>query len=289
MARTTEQGTARRPHRGQYRRRGRRRRCFHRNRVPGRARPAQGFAGHPGEDPGGGRGAGLRGLVVRVGPGHRPDQDHRRAGPVCRAAGSSPRPSRARTGNCMPGSTTSPCSTSAATAATGNGSSARPWSTSRSMPCWSCVWRSRRDELEHLQKIDIPLVVVGGHVEECAYIGIDDYAAAATAVAAPDRPGPPGHRAAARRRRNGPELRRSPGPHPGFPGRHDRARASTSGPSGTSGGTSPSAAARKRSGASGLSPARKPTAIFCASDEMAMGRHLRGQPARASGFRRTCR
>jgi DNA-binding LacI/PurR family transcriptional regulator len=39
-----------------------------------------------------------------------------------------------------------------------------------------------RDELEHLQKIDIPLVVVGGHVEECAYIGIDDYAAASTAV-----------------------------------------------------------------------------------------------------------
>jgi len=38
------------------------------------------------------------------------------------------------------------------------------------------------DELEHLQKIDIPLVVVGGHVEECAYIGIDDYAAASTAV-----------------------------------------------------------------------------------------------------------
>ncbi|WP_426997933.1 LacI family DNA-binding transcriptional regulator [Pseudarthrobacter sp. N5] len=38
------------------------------------------------------------------------------------------------------------------------------------------------EELEHLQKIDIPLVVVGGHVEECAYIGIDDYAAASTAV-----------------------------------------------------------------------------------------------------------
>ena len=38
------------------------------------------------------------------------------------------------------------------------------------------------DELDHLQKIDIPLVVVGGHVEECPYIGIDDYAAASTAV-----------------------------------------------------------------------------------------------------------
>jgi DNA-binding LacI/PurR family transcriptional regulator len=38
------------------------------------------------------------------------------------------------------------------------------------------------EELKHLQKIDIPLVVVGGHVEECAYIGIDDYAAASTAV-----------------------------------------------------------------------------------------------------------
>jgi len=38
------------------------------------------------------------------------------------------------------------------------------------------------EELDHLQKIDIPLVVVGGHVEECAYIGIDDYAAASTAV-----------------------------------------------------------------------------------------------------------
>ena len=38
------------------------------------------------------------------------------------------------------------------------------------------------EELEHLQKIDIPLVVVGGHVEGCAYIGIDDYAAASTAV-----------------------------------------------------------------------------------------------------------
>lgn len=38
------------------------------------------------------------------------------------------------------------------------------------------------EELDHLQKIDIPLMVVGGHVEECAYIGIDDYAAASTAV-----------------------------------------------------------------------------------------------------------
>jgi DNA-binding LacI/PurR family transcriptional regulator len=38
------------------------------------------------------------------------------------------------------------------------------------------------EELDHLQKIDIPLVVVGGHVEECAYVGIDDYAAASTAV-----------------------------------------------------------------------------------------------------------
>jgi DNA-binding LacI/PurR family transcriptional regulator len=38
------------------------------------------------------------------------------------------------------------------------------------------------DELDHLQKIDIPLIVVGGHVEECAYIGIDDYAAASAAV-----------------------------------------------------------------------------------------------------------
>lgn len=38
------------------------------------------------------------------------------------------------------------------------------------------------EELSHLQKIDIPLVVVGGHVEECAYIGIDDYGAASTAV-----------------------------------------------------------------------------------------------------------
>ncbi|MCB5291857.1 Catabolite control protein A [Arthrobacter sp. SO3] len=38
------------------------------------------------------------------------------------------------------------------------------------------------EEIEHLQKIDIPMVVVGGHVEECPYIGIDDYAAAATAV-----------------------------------------------------------------------------------------------------------
>jgi DNA-binding LacI/PurR family transcriptional regulator len=38
------------------------------------------------------------------------------------------------------------------------------------------------DEIEHLQKIDIPLVIVGGHVEECPYIGIDDYAAASTAV-----------------------------------------------------------------------------------------------------------
>jgi LacI family repressor for deo operon, udp, cdd, tsx, nupC, and nupG len=38
------------------------------------------------------------------------------------------------------------------------------------------------DELDHLQKIDIPLIVVGGHVEECAYIGIDDYAASSAAV-----------------------------------------------------------------------------------------------------------
>jgi DNA-binding LacI/PurR family transcriptional regulator len=38
------------------------------------------------------------------------------------------------------------------------------------------------DELDHLQKIEIPLMVVGGHVEECAYIGIDDYAASSTAV-----------------------------------------------------------------------------------------------------------
>ena len=80
------------------------------------------------------------------------------------------------------------------------------------------------EEIEHLQKIDIPLVVVGGHVEECAYIGIDDYAAASTAVRHLIEPRPPGHRAAARRRRNRPELRRSPGPHPGLPGRHDRGR-----------------------------------------------------------------
>jgi DNA-binding LacI/PurR family transcriptional regulator len=39
-----------------------------------------------------------------------------------------------------------------------------------------------RQELAHLHKIDIPLVVVGGHVEGCAYIGIDDYEAASTAV-----------------------------------------------------------------------------------------------------------
>jgi LacI family repressor for deo operon, udp, cdd, tsx, nupC, and nupG len=38
------------------------------------------------------------------------------------------------------------------------------------------------DELDHLQKIDIPLIVVGGHVEECAYVGIDDYAASSAAV-----------------------------------------------------------------------------------------------------------
>lgn len=38
------------------------------------------------------------------------------------------------------------------------------------------------DELDHLQQIDIPLIVVGGHVEECAYIGIDDYSASSTAV-----------------------------------------------------------------------------------------------------------
>ncbi|WP_255769853.1 LacI family DNA-binding transcriptional regulator [Pseudarthrobacter sulfonivorans] len=38
------------------------------------------------------------------------------------------------------------------------------------------------DETDHLQKIDIPLIVVGGHVEECAYIGIDDYGASSTAV-----------------------------------------------------------------------------------------------------------
>lgn len=38
------------------------------------------------------------------------------------------------------------------------------------------------EELGHLQKIDIPLIVVGGHVEDCAYIGIDDYGAASTAV-----------------------------------------------------------------------------------------------------------
>ncbi|AFR27366.1 LacI family DNA-binding transcriptional regulator [Arthrobacter sp. Rue61a] len=38
------------------------------------------------------------------------------------------------------------------------------------------------EELEHLHKIDIPLVVVGGHVEDCAYIGINDYDAASTAV-----------------------------------------------------------------------------------------------------------
>lgn len=38
------------------------------------------------------------------------------------------------------------------------------------------------EELEHLQKIDIPLIVVGGYVEECSYIGIDDYAAGSLAV-----------------------------------------------------------------------------------------------------------
>ena len=76
------------------------------------------------------------------------------------------------------------------------------------------------EEIEHLQKIDIPLVVVGGHVEECPYIGIDDYAAAATAVRHLIGLGPHGHRAPARRRRNRPQLRRPQGPDPGLPGRH---------------------------------------------------------------------
>lgn len=39
-----------------------------------------------------------------------------------------------------------------------------------------------REEIEHLQKLDIPVVVVGGQVAECVHIGIDDYGAASTAV-----------------------------------------------------------------------------------------------------------
>jgi len=38
------------------------------------------------------------------------------------------------------------------------------------------------EEIEDLQRIDIPLIVVGGPVEDCPSIGIDDYAAAADAT-----------------------------------------------------------------------------------------------------------
>ncbi len=92
------------------------------------------------------------------------------------------------------------------------------------------------EEIEHLQKIDIPLVVVGGHVEECPYIGIDDYAAAATAVRHLIGLGPHGDRAAARRRRNRPQLRRPPGPDQGLPGRHGRSRPERPGGMGRMGG-----------------------------------------------------
>ena len=85
------------------------------------------------------------------------------------------------------------------------------------------------EEIEHLQKIDIPLVVVGGHVEECPYIGIDDYAAASTAVrhliGLGTRTCP-----AARRRRDRPKLRRPEGPDSGLPGRDGGGRAA--GPAG---------------------------------------------------------
>ncbi|MGG5172265.1 LacI family DNA-binding transcriptional regulator [Pseudarthrobacter sp. J1738] len=38
------------------------------------------------------------------------------------------------------------------------------------------------EELEHMRDIDLPMVVVGGFAEHCPYIGIDDYAAASVAV-----------------------------------------------------------------------------------------------------------
>ncbi|MHC6593810.1 LacI family DNA-binding transcriptional regulator [Arthrobacter sp. C152] len=38
------------------------------------------------------------------------------------------------------------------------------------------------EEIEDLQRIDIPLIIVGGPVEDCPSIGIDDYAAAAEAT-----------------------------------------------------------------------------------------------------------
>ncbi|MDP9888527.1 LacI family DNA-binding transcriptional regulator [Pseudarthrobacter enclensis] len=38
------------------------------------------------------------------------------------------------------------------------------------------------EEIEDLQRIDIPLIIVGGPVEDCPSIGIDDYAAAADAT-----------------------------------------------------------------------------------------------------------
>lgn len=39
-----------------------------------------------------------------------------------------------------------------------------------------------KEEIAHLQNLDIPLVVVGGPVEDCHYISVDDYAASAAAV-----------------------------------------------------------------------------------------------------------
>ncbi len=127
------------------------------------------------------------------------------------------------------------------------------------------------EELEHLHKIDIPLVVVGGHVEDCAYIGINDYDAASTAVRhLLDL----GHRDIALLHGDDetdlnfdvPRVRirafqdvmerRGPG------------RRARMGPVGRLHG------AQRPGGVSNRlwsQPGRKPTAIFCSSDEMAMG------------------
>ncbi|KNH18377.1 LacI family transcriptional regulator [Arthrobacter sp. ZBG10] len=126
------------------------------------------------------------------------------------------------------------------------------------------------EELEHLHKIEIPLIVVGGHVEECSYIGIDDYAAASVAV---QHLVDLGHRDIALVHGDNQTDLNFDVPRVRILAYHDVMRKA---------GLDPQPGWEQWGDFTLLSgqdafrriwnlPGRKPTAIFCASDEMAMG------------------
>ncbi|MBT2514852.1 LacI family DNA-binding transcriptional regulator [Arthrobacter sp. ISL-30] len=132
------------------------------------------------------------------------------------------------------------------------------------------------EEIEDLQRIDIPLIVVGGPVEDCPSIGIDDYAAAAEATTHLIELG---HREVALLHGQDdsdlnftvPRLRVE-----GFMETMAKAGASMPAQWDIYGNFT------VRSGQEGFDtlwakPGPKPTAIFCASDEMAIGAMLQAR------------